>query len=103
MQYRDGMTFTWQGRELLSVTKNGKTVNYTYDSNGQRISKTVDGVRIGEHKAGRDILYMHDEKGNIYGICYDGITCYIMNKAVQFIAHYLLEGKLLYSPISVLF
>ena len=88
LQYRDGMTFTWQGRELLSVTKNGKTVNYTYDSNGQRISKTVDGettdyyvvdgVRIGEHKAGRDILYMHDEKGDIYGICYDGITHYFV-------------------------
>ena len=82
------MTFTWQGRELLSVTNNGKTVNYTYDSNGQRISKTVDGettdyyvvdgVRIGEHKAGRDILYMHDEKGDIYGICYDGITHYFV-------------------------
>ena len=82
------MTFTWQGRELLSVTKNGKTVNYTYDSNGQRTSKTVDGettdyyvvdgVRIGEHKAGRDILYMHDEKGDIYGICYDGITHYFV-------------------------
>lgn len=88
LQYRDGMTFTWQGRELLSVTKNGKTVNYTYDSNGQRISKTVDGettdyyvvdgVKIGEHKAGRDIVYMHDEKGDIYGLCYDGITHYFV-------------------------
>ena len=88
LQYRDGMTFTWQGRELLSVTKDGKTVNYTYDSNGQRISKTVDGettdyyvvdgVRIGEHKDGRDIVYMHDEKGDIYGICYDGITHYFV-------------------------
>lgn len=109
LQYRDGMTFTWQGRELLSVTKDGKTANYTYDSNGQRISKTVDGettdyyvvdgVRIGEHKAGRDIVYMHDEKGDIYGLCYDGITHYfvqnvqgdiigILNKTGTLVAKY---------------
>ena len=66
MQYRDGMTFTWQGRELLSVTKNGKTVNYTYDSNGQRISKTVDGVRIGEHKKQEEIFCICTMKKAIY-------------------------------------
>ena len=46
---------------------------------------------------------MHDEKGDIYGICYDGITCYIMNKAVQFIALCVLEVKLLYNPLLICF
>jgi len=39
-------TFTWtNGRQLASVTKNGVTTSYTYNKDGIRTSKTVNGVR----------------------------------------------------------
>ncbi len=46
LQYRNGISFTWaNGRQLKSYTKNNSTVNYTYDSNGMRLSKDVNGVK----------------------------------------------------------
>ena len=45
LQYRDGMSFTWaKGRQLQGITKDGLNASYTYDENGLRISKTVNGV-----------------------------------------------------------
>lgn len=41
--WRDGMSFDWQnGRQLASVTKDGKTYSFTYDSSGMRTSKKND-------------------------------------------------------------
>lgn len=43
--YRDGMTFEWSnGRQLDSYTKGDTNVEYTYDNDGMRLTKTVDGV-----------------------------------------------------------
>ena len=37
-------TYNWQhGRQLASMTKSGATVSYTYNTDGQRIKKTVSG------------------------------------------------------------
>jgi len=37
-------TYNWQhGRQLASMTKSGATVSYTYNTDGQRIKKTVTG------------------------------------------------------------
>lgn len=36
---------TWQnGRELATLTKDNKTVSYTYDANGMRTEKNSDGT-----------------------------------------------------------
>ena len=76
LTYRDGFTFTWSnGRQLQSLTKDGKTVNYTYDDSGMRLSKTVDGVEytylyidglLVQETRGEMILdYSYDSNGNL--------------------------------------
>ena len=50
LTYRDGCTFTWQhGRRLANVTKGTDSISYTYDPNGIRTSKTVNGVTTQYH------------------------------------------------------
>ncbi len=38
-------TFTWEGRKLVGAVKGSKTMSFTYDDNGIRTSKTVNGVK----------------------------------------------------------
>ena len=45
LTYRDGMTMTWQnGRELATLTKDGKTISYSYNADGIRTEKNNNGV-----------------------------------------------------------
>jgi len=45
LSYRGGMSFTWaDGRKLATVTKGTDSISYTYNSDGLRNSKTVNGV-----------------------------------------------------------
>lgn len=44
LTYRDGMTMTWTGRQLTSLTQNGKQNTYKYDVDGLRLEKTAGGV-----------------------------------------------------------
>ena len=38
-------TYTWQhGRQLAGMIKSGQTIAYVYDSDGKRITKTVNGT-----------------------------------------------------------
>ncbi len=71
---RDGMSFSWQnGRQLASVTKNSITTNYSYNTAGTRISKTVGGVTTNYTLAGSQVvkattgsdyvLYFYDSEG----------------------------------------
>lgn len=83
LQYRDGMSFTWaKGRQLQSITKDGLNASYTYDENGLRISKTVNGITtkifrtngqmVGMNSSdGKDITFILDGDGNVYGVHYD--------------------------------
>ena len=81
LTYRDGITFTWSnGRQLDSYTKDGETVNYTYDTNGMRLSKTVDGVKytylyegglLVQETRGSDIFdYSYDANGSLCMLSY---------------------------------
>ena len=64
---------TWQGRQLVKAEKD-KTVTFTYDSEGIRTSKTVDGVKteyllngtqILAQKTGSNTLcFFYDQQGN---------------------------------------
>ena len=79
LTYRNGMSFTWQnGRQLASVTKNGTaTATYTYNADGLRTSKTVNGVTteyywmngtLHGQKTGEEAIYfLYDESGTAYG------------------------------------
>ena len=46
LSYNNGTayTFTWQGRQLMSAASGENSYTYTYNSNGVRVQKTVNGV-----------------------------------------------------------
>jgi len=45
LNWRDGATLTWQhGRQLASYSKDGTQISYSYNADGIRTSKTVNGV-----------------------------------------------------------
>ena len=64
VQYRDGMTITWQnGRELATLTKDGKTISYSYNADGIRTEKNNNGVVT---------KYFYDSNNNLISlICGD--------------------------------
>ncbi|MBE6580029.1 MAG: RHS repeat-associated core domain-containing protein [Ruminococcaceae bacterium] len=41
----NGAAFTWQGRRLMQYAKGNQTVSYTYNADGIRTSKTVNGIK----------------------------------------------------------
>ena len=99
LNYRNGMTMTWQnGRQLRTLqTESGKKYEFVYDINGQRISKTeytngavshwvdyyYDGTRlIGESKDGTLIWYDYDENGTPIGMKVNGSE-YLFRRNLQ--------------------
>ena len=88
--------FTWQkGRQLASATLGTSTYTYTYDINGIRNSKTVNGttynyltqngkvVRQTWTEDGQDKVmdFIYDNSGNPYALVYNGTTYYyILNQ-----------------------
>lgn len=87
LAYRDGYAFTWQyGRRLSSISHNGDSISYTYNPDGIRTSKTVNGTTtkyhvmngtlLGQTKGNDTIVFLYDEKGNKYGFDYNGTKYY---------------------------
>ena len=119
LAYRDGYAFTWQyGRRLSSISHNGDSISYTYNPDGIRTSKTVNGTTtkyhvmngtlLGQTKGSDTIVFLYDEKGNKYGFDYNGTKYYyifnvqgdvigILNQAGQKIVSYTYDpwGKVL--------
>lgn len=55
----DGWTFTWKaGRILASMVKTGTNAQFTYDHNGMRIRKVVNGVTTSYTLNGKNIVHM---------------------------------------------
>ena len=78
---RTAYTFTWKnGRQLATATANGKTLSFTYNDQGLRLTKTVDGVthtysldgdRIVAEEWGNQLLvYFYDDAGLPMGMMY---------------------------------
>ena len=79
LSYYNGLsyTFAWQGRRLISATKGTNTMSFAYNSDGLRISKTVNGVTthfiyegdllIAEYTDTRAIVYIYDVNGSPIG------------------------------------
>jgi len=60
LTYRDGISMTWKnGRELKSVSKDGKTINFTYDLSGMRTNKTINVVQNGTLSA-TNVKYIYE-------------------------------------------
>ena len=91
LTYRDEMTMTWQrGRQLASVDTNIHVVEYTYDEDGTRLTRsvngnlmmqfhTVNGVLYGQtDDTGKTMLFLKDETGTNYGFTYNGATYYYL-------------------------
>ncbi len=77
-EYLNGMNFTWsQGRKLTGITKGTDSIAYTYNADGLRTSKTVNGTTTeyywlngilqGQKTGSEYILFLHDENGTAYG------------------------------------
>ena len=79
----DGSTFTWvNGRRLASATNTAEnlTASYTYDSDGLRLTKTINGVEhkylwqgsklVSEYYDGKELEFFYDESGNPYAFSY---------------------------------
>ena len=75
----NGYTYDWdKGRELKSITGNGLTTSYTYDENGLRVTKTVNGIKTNyeylnglllyEKKGTTELHYLYDANGSLKGI-----------------------------------
>jgi len=78
LTYRNNMSFTWvNGRQLASVTGGIGSVNYLYNADGLRTTKTVngitteyywaDGILYGQRTGSEYMLFLYDESGNKYG------------------------------------
>ena len=73
-------SFTWQGRRLVGATKGSKEMSFSYNDEGFRTSKTVNGVTtnyyyqgsllIAEERNLSIIVYFYDENGSPFGYQY---------------------------------
>ena len=83
----NGMTLTWtQGRRLASISGTGLSASYSYNENGIRVSKTVngvttnyllDGTRIIKQSDGTDVLwYYYDATGSVVSFDLNGTPYY---------------------------
>ena len=83
-------SLTWSGRQLDSYSKNGTSITYTYDADGLRGSKTVngakstyqyiDGTLLYEDRNGTDLYYYYDSYGTI-----TAISAYLPNGASGYV------------------
>ncbi|MBE6742812.1 MAG: RHS repeat-associated core domain-containing protein [Ruminococcaceae bacterium] len=91
LTYRDGMSFTWEGRQLKTAAVNGKETSYAYNSDGIRTSKTVNGITTDYFVDGNTILaqntgydtmwFMYDSDGTRVGFTYKDAAYYYTKNA----------------------
>ena len=83
LTYRDGMTMTWDCRQLKTLNKTGLSMAFQYDADGQRVKKTVNGTattywrdtdgKIMKMQKGNDILlFMYEGDGRRVGFLLNG-------------------------------
>ena len=91
LSYRDGMEYTWEGRQLKTASAGGKDIGYAYNSDGVRTGRTVDGVATSyfldgstviAQKTGDDVLwFLYDSDGTRVGFTYNGAAYYYTENA----------------------
>ena len=86
--WRDEMSFTWvNGRQLGALQKGDLNVSYSYNSDGLRVSKTVNGVKteyvwdgsslIGQKTGNNVLVYLYAADG-LAGFQYNGVNYYYL-------------------------
>lgn len=63
-----GATMTWVGRQMMSYSNNSTSISYTYDADGLRTSKTVNGVKHNYYYVDGQLRY--ERNGDNYEIYY---------------------------------
>ena len=94
LTYRDGMSFEWEnGRILKNINTSDKAIQMSYDSNGMRTQKSVDGVKTNYYydsnknlialvKGNDTLLFYYDSDGSATSFSYNG-TMYFYVKNLQ--------------------
>ena len=94
LTYRDDMIFEWEnGRILKKINTSDKSVQMSYDSNGMRTQKSVDGVKTNYYydssnnlfalTQGNDTLFFYyDNSGEVMSVSCNG-TMYFYIKDLQ--------------------
>ena len=94
LTYRDDMTFEWEnGRIIKNINTSDKAIQMSYDSNGMRTQKTVDGVKTNYYydssnnlfalTQGNDTLFFYyDNSGEVMSVSCNG-TMYFYIKDLQ--------------------
>ena len=94
LTYRDDMTFEWEnGRILKNINTSDKAIQMSYDSNGMRTQKTVNGVKTNYYydssnnlfalTQGNDTLFFYyDNSGEVMSVSCNG-TMYYYIKDLQ--------------------
>ena len=91
LSYR-GYTLSWQGKRLQSLSGNNTTASYTYDEQGVRSSKTVNGVATtfsyngsllmaqvqGSGTSQVKQLFSYDANGDVVSVNYNGTEYYYL-------------------------
>lgn len=63
----DGWTFTWKtGRMLASMVKTGTNAQFTYDHNGLRVKKVVNGVTTNYTLNGKNIVHVTQGSNDLH-------------------------------------
>ena len=85
-------TFEWCGRQLERITDGDNTYVYSYNTDGDRVSKTVNGVKTeyfyngsilaGQKTGDETLIFMYDNNGDAFGFIYNGEEYYYI-KNVQ--------------------
>ena len=91
LNWRNGMSFTWEHEKRLSeIAQNGtQTASYTYDSAGLRSSKTVGGKTVTFEYVNNKLVYQTDGT-NVWWFCYDtdgALTALEYNGEIYYYVH----------------
>ena len=94
LSYRDGMSFEWEnGRILKKINTSDSSIQMSYDSNGMRTQKSVDGVKTNYYydsnknlialvKGNDTLLFYYDSDGSATSFSFNG-TMYFYVKNLQ--------------------
>ena len=97
-----GYTMAWQGRRLTGATNGTHTISYSYDENGIRTQKTVNGTvtnynyhgsaLISQVTGNDTLLFSYDAAGNVVAVNYNGTYYYYVRNGQNDIIR-LIDGE----------
>ena len=90
--YYNGWNFTWkQGREMATATKSGQNLSFTYNADGLRTTKTVNGVVHTYYYSGSKLVretygdyvldFFYDQNGTPFMLLQNGNIYYYITNA----------------------